>query len=92
MKSVLVDATAGAVQITLPADVDTRFPQGHEISIIKYDASANGVTVVMADGGAVNFTPLSANLAGGSRGFVVVRKVGGGSLSRRWMIVAKGTV
>jgi hypothetical protein len=89
---VFVDATAGPVTVTIPADNDQRYPIGYEIFITRLDASANVITVAQADSGNINFVVNSANIAGGARGFVRVKRMGGGLLTSRWMISGKGII
>jgi hypothetical protein len=86
---ILVDTTAGPITITLPASSDTRFPSGYEISITKFGADANAVSIIGVGGELVGYVVNAANLAGGNRGSVVVKQLGGGLVSRRWMITSK---
>ena len=86
---VYVDATAGPVTVTLPADSSAESPTGRQVIVKKADTSANAVTVNQADGGFVDFNPAPTTIPGGSRGALTFMQLGGGIVSRRWVIVGK---
>jgi len=86
----LVDATSGAVTVTLPffnsAPGSVPPPVGKRYYVKKYDTSANTVTVQDDSGSGPDGAAYV--IAGGSRGFVVAEMAGGGSLTRRYWIVS----
>lgn len=81
-QDVLVDTTAGNTTITVPAIVR----RTQHLNIKKYTTDANTV-IVTSLGNAIDLTG-NYTIAGGSRGYVQLKGIGGGPFSDAYFIVA----